>query len=116
MGHNKPPVFTLLTELAAWSMDRTAAFPKSHRFTFGERIDNLTLDCIELCLEAIYLPPSAKKSPLLRLNIQLEKLRVFWRMVSEKKWISLNQVTFVISKIDEIGRMTGGWIKTLSPK
>ena len=116
MGHDKPPVFTLLAELAAWSMDRTAAFPKSHRFTFGERIDNLTLDCIELCLEAIYLPPSAKKSPLLRLNIQLEKLRVFWRMVSEKKWISLNQLAFVISKIDEIGRMTGGWIKTLSSK
>ena len=70
----------------------------------------------ELCLEAIYLPPSAKKSPLLRLNIQLEKLRIFWRMVSEKRWISLNQLAFVISKIDEIGRMTGGWIKTLSSK
>ena len=103
-------------QLAGEIADGNPSGTVCHRFTFGERIDNLALDCLELCLEAIYLPPSAKKAPLLRLNIQLEKLRIFWRMVSEKKWISLNQLAFVISKIDEIGRMTGEWIKTLSSK
>ena len=97
-------------------MDRTASFPKSHRFTFGERMDNLALDCIELCLEAIYQPAAGKRAPLKRLNLQLEKLRIFWRMVSDKKWISLNQLAFVVTKIDEIGRMVGGWLKTLAPK
>ena len=116
MSQERPPVFTLLTELAAWSLDRTAGFPKSHRFTFGERMDNLALDCIELCLEAIYLPPAGKRAPLQRLNLQLDKLRVFWRIVCDKKWISLQQLAFVITKIDEIGRMVGGWIKSLPAK
>jgi hypothetical protein len=94
-------------------MDRTAAFPKSHRFTFGERMDNLVLDGIELCLEAIYATPAGKRAPLQKLNLRLEKLRVFWRIVCDKKWISLQQLAFVITKIDEIGRMVGGWIKSL---
>jgi hypothetical protein len=116
MNQEKPPVFTLLTELAGWCLDRTASFPKSHRFTFGQRIDNLALDCIELCLEAIYLPPGRKHEPLQRLNLQLEKLRIFWRMVCDKKWISLQQLAFVIAKIDEIGRMVGGWLKSLGSR
>ena len=97
-------------------MDRTASFPKSHRFTFGERMDNLALDCIELCLEAIYLPSKRKREPPQRLNLQLEKLRIFWRMACDRKWISLQQLAFVIGKIDEIGRMVGGWIKSLPSK
>ena len=116
ISQEKPPVFTLLTELAAWSLDRTVAFPKSHRFTFGERMDNLALDCLELCLEAIYQPPAGKRAPLRRLNLQLEKLRLFWRMVCDKKWISLQQLAFVITEIDEIGRMVGGWLKSLPAK
>ena len=94
-------------------MDRTASFPKCHRFTFGERMDNMALDCLELCIEAIYQPADGKRTPLRKLNLNLEKLRIFWRIVSDKKWISLNQLAFVIAKIDEIGRMVGGWIKTL---
>jgi hypothetical protein len=116
ISQDKPPVFTLLTELTAWSLDRTVAFPKSHRFTFGERMDNLALDCLELCLEAIYQPPAGKGAPLRRLNLQLEKLRIFWRMVCDKKRISLQQLAFVIAKLDEIGRMVGGWIKSLPAK
>ena len=76
-------------------------------------MDNLVLDSIELCLEAIYQPPKGKRAPLQRLNFQLEKLRIFWRMVCDRKWISLQQLAFVINKIDEIGRMVGGWMKSL---
>jgi hypothetical protein len=54
--------------------------------------------------------------PQRRLNLQIEKLRIFWRMVCDKKWISLQQLAFVIAKIDETGRMVGGWIKSLPTK
>ena len=51
--------------------------------------------------------------PLLRLNLLLEKLRVFWRITHQREWLSQQQVFFVIRKVDEIGRMVGAWIKTL---
>lgn len=109
----KPPVFTLLSELLSWSLDRTADFPKSHRFTIGQRIDNFTLDALERCLEAIYAPAAGKRVPLMQLNLLLEKLRVFWRLAHQRQWLSQQQLFFVIRKVDEIGRMVGAWMKTL---
>ena len=91
----KPPVYTLISELLSWSLDRTADFPKSHRFTIGQRIDNFTLDALERCLEAIYSPPVEKRDHLMRLNLLLEKLRVFWRLAHQREWLSQQQLFFV---------------------
>lgn len=109
----RPPVYALLVDLTGWTLDRTATLPKSHRFTFGERVDRLTLDCLELVIEAIYASPANKTAPLRRANLNLEKLRVFWRLIQERRWISAQQLLFVAQKLDEIGRMIGGWLKSL---
>ena len=109
----RPPVYALLVDLTGWTLDRTATLPKSHRFTFGERVDRLTLDCLELVIEAIYASPDKKAAPLRRANLNLEKLRVFWRLIHERRWISAQQLLFVAQKLDEIGRMIGGWLKSL---
>jgi len=29
-----------------WTLDKTADFPKRQRFTFGQRVDNLSLDSL----------------------------------------------------------------------
>jgi hypothetical protein len=113
---NRPPVYALLVDLTGWTLDRTAGLPRSHRFTFGERVDRLTLDCLEDAIEAIYAPPPAKVAPLRRLNLTLEKLRVFWRLIAERGWISQQQLRFVTGQLDEIGRMIGGWLKSLETR
>ena len=94
----RPPVYALLVDLTGWTLDRTATLPKSHRFTFGERVDRLTLDCLELVIEAIYASPDKKVAPLRRANLNLEKLRVFWRLIHERRWISAQQLLFVAQK------------------
>jgi hypothetical protein len=43
----------------------------------------------------------------------LDELRVLWRIIHERQFISQQQLLFAITKIDEIGRMTGGWLKSL---
>ena len=113
---NRPPVYALLVDLVGWTLDRTASLPKSHRFTFGQRVDNLTLDCLELALEAIYASGQTKRDPLRRLNLSLEKLRVFWRLIHARGWISAQQLLFISGKLDEIGRMIGGWLKQVEGK
>lgn len=110
---NRPPVYTVLVDLTGWTLDRTASLPKSQRFTFGERVDRLTLDCLELTLEAIYASPDKKAASLRRVNLNLEKLRVFWRLICDRRWISQQQLFFVSQKLDEVGRMIGGWLKSL---
>jgi hypothetical protein len=112
----RPPVFTLLCELLDWTLERTATVPKCHRFTIGQRLDGFTLDALERCVEAIFAPPQAKRVPLAALNLLLEKLRIFWRITCGRGWISRQQMLFVAGKIDEIGRMTGGWLASLEKR
>jgi hypothetical protein len=113
---NRPPVYTAIVDLVDWSLERTAGLPRSHRFTFGERVDRLTLDCLELVIAAVYATGTGKGPPLRRLNLTLEKLRVFWRLICDRRWISQRQLLFVSTKLDEIGRMTGGWLKQIESK
>jgi hypothetical protein len=111
---DKPPIYTALTELTGWTLNRTASIPKSHRFTFGQRLDNLTLHALMLAVRALYAQRPEKPPLLGELNLPLEQLRVLWRLVHDQRWISQQQLLFVNERIDEIGRMTGGWLKKLA--
>ena len=110
---NTACVSRALVELTGWSLDRTASLPKSHRFTFGQRLDNLTLDALLPAVQAIYSARADKPPVLTRLNLRLEQLRVLWRLVHDRHWISQQQLLFGNGRIDEIGRMTGGWLNQL---
>lgn len=110
---DKPPIYTHLTELVGWTLQRTASIPKSQRFTFGQRLDNITLDTLLLAVRAIYGDRAQKRVCLAELNLRLEELRVLWRLVHDQRWISQQQLLFVNDQIDEIGKMTGGWLRQL---
>jgi len=102
-----------LTELTGWTLDRSASLPKSHRFTFGQRLDNLTLDALLLVTRAVFAARPEKPALLRELNLLLEQLRVLWRLVHDRRWISQQQLLFVGQRLDEIGRMAGGWLRQL---
>jgi len=112
----RPPIQTLTVELVQWTLHRTSSIPKAQRFTFGQRLDGLTLDALESIVRALFSSPSEKLVLLGELNIRLELLRTLWRLVHDQRWISSQQLLFVIGRIDEIGRMNGGWIRQLSQK
>jgi hypothetical protein len=109
-----PPIYTVLCEIVGWSLDRTADFPKSQRFTFGQRLDNLILDALQLAVKAIRTRQRSQKvASLHELDLVLEQLRVLWRLVNERGWISRQQLVFAQDKLDETGRMVGGWLGQL---
>lgn len=105
----RPPIYTVWEEVCGWTFDRTAGIPKSQRFTFGQRIDSITLDILQLIVRAIHTQD--KKAYLDEINLKLEDLRVLWRLVQKRFWISLAQLDFIQGKLDEAGRMVGGWLK-----
>ncbi len=105
----RPPIYTVWEEFCGWTFDRTSGIPKAQRFTFGQRIDSITLDVLLLVIRAIHT--GEKNHLLVEINLKLEELRVMWRIVQKRGWISLRQLDFVQAKIDEAGRMIGGWIK-----
>jgi len=67
-----------------------------------------------LVTRAIYSPRPLKAGHLRELNLLLEQLRVLWRLVEQRHWISQQQLLFANGRLDEIGRMTGGWLHSLA--
>jgi len=111
-----PPIYTVAVELVGWTLDRTSALPKSQRFTFGQRLDNLTLDALLLIVRARFAQRASKPELLRDLNLLLEQLRVLWRLTHQRRWISQQQLVFANAQLDEIGRMCGGWLQSVAPK
>jgi hypothetical protein len=88
-------------------------FPRSFKFSLAERLQNLISDCLELLIEAYYTSPREKKPILKKVNIKLEQCRFYLRLGLELGIYSTKTYAPLIHKVDEIGRMTGGWIKSL---
>ena len=83
------PLFRKLYGLLDWILDKSETFPNSVRFSFASRMANVSLDVLENLIEAIY---TRKRGPILgAINLQIEKLRVFFRLSFERKYLSAAQ-------------------------
>ena len=112
MPASRPPLLTLLQEVLGWTLDRTADLPKSQRFTFGQRLDGLTLEALLLVQRAAVTGDRSQKAKhLAEVSVVLEQLNLLWELVQHRRWISQQQLVFVAGKLGEAGRMTGGWLK-----
>ncbi|MEI8109303.1 MAG: four helix bundle protein [Verrucomicrobiota bacterium] len=108
MIQNPPPIVTLTEELLSWSLDRSADLPKSHRHSFGHRLDSLSISLLERTIIARF-DPLSRTQQLQSLNLEIEILRSLWRILHSRTLIATRQLFFVTSKLDEIGRMANAW-------
>jgi hypothetical protein len=104
-----PPVFHRFYLLSGWLMERVESFPKNARFTFGQRITDLTLQIIEKIVRAAYGRRRAEH--LEAVNTSLEVLRVMLRLCKDRRYICKKQYEYAIGELLEIGKMVGGWLK-----
>jgi hypothetical protein len=87
--------------------------PRNFKFTFSDRVINLLADLLERIIEAYYAPRQERKVLLQKVNIKIEIIRHFFRLGFEWGLYSSTQLKEFSTRLDEIGRMTGGWIKSL---
>ena len=104
-----PPLFVLWYDFSKWLLNKTEKFPKKVRFTFSNRIDNLALDIVGGIIEARY--SKKKKDVLRRIDLSMEKLRVLLRMCHDLEYLDHKGYEFASKKINEAGKMVGGWRK-----
>lgn len=91
-------------------------FPKVERFGLGQKIDSVFLNLLELTYATSYLPPEQKIIGLEKVIPRLDILKFFIQLAWENKCIHTNKYTELSQKLDEIGRMLGGWRKGLLQK
>ena len=94
---------------ALWLVKKVERFPKSYRFSMGDRIVARSLDLQEALLEAAY--SRIKQQPLERASHHINALRYLLRMAKDLGLIGAEPYGFASESLEEIGRMTGGWRK-----
>ena len=98
-----------LYDLMLWYSGKFAKYPKKYKYNIGDRIFSLLLDILEKIIEAKY---GRSKTHFLKVvNLDLEKLRFLVRLSKDTDCITVKEYEYASKEIDEIGKMTGGWIK-----
>lgn len=107
------PIVIKAYDLLKFAIPALNRLPKNQKFVFGDRLQNHLGDLLETLLETVYSPAEAKKPLLTAVNLRLEKLRFLFRLGFDLGYFSAGQYREFIGRADEIGRMTGGWLRAL---
>ena len=87
-------------------------FPKSQQYLLGRRIEETALDVLMGLVEAN--TSRSKRKSLSAVDRALEKLRFLVRLSFDLRFISRKKYGDLAERVDEIGRMLGGWIKSVT--
>lgn len=87
--------------------------PKKDKYTLGEKTQKTTLDLMELLIEASYVEKTRKTSALDNAAVKLDLLKTLVRLAQDLKALPTNKYLLLEEKLQEVGRMLGGWIKSL---
>lgn len=93
---------------------------KAHRYTLGRKIDSIFIEIIEALSFAGFLQKE-EKLPYIRLAIRkLDVLKILLMVLWETGSLDGGKYISLSLKLEEIGRMAGGWhgqvLKQNSPK
>jgi hypothetical protein len=87
------------------------------RYTLGSRIDEVFLSLLELIFRACFVPDKFEKLSLVGQSIgKADLLKFFFQLGWEQKTIDHKTYGRLILSLDEVGRMLGGWKKSLGEK
>jgi hypothetical protein len=82
---------------------------KTHRHSLGQRVDSLFVEIIEALVTAVFLVRE-EKLPFVRIAIRkLDTLKILLMILWETKSLDTKKYIALSGKINEIGKMLGGW-------
>ena len=86
-------------------------FPKHERYTLGEKIERTILESIEYLILANQVSKYEKEKTLMKANSKIELLKILFRISLNCEILEARVYLETESKLQEIGKMTQGWIK-----
>lgn len=96
-------------ELILWMFPLVNSFPQKQRFVLGQQLQNNLIKILENTIQA-----NQERNKLLilkQISVDLDKFRYLFRLAKDLKFMSIRQYQFGAGKINEIGKMLGGWMK-----
>lgn len=105
------PIFSKTSDFIFWLLEHTEKFPKSERFRLARRLEDSAFQFYELLIEATRA--KQKRRVLLQADLELEKLRLYLRLAHARKRTNHGQYRYAAERVTEIGRLLGGWLKSI---
>ncbi|MEI8103389.1 MAG: four helix bundle protein [Candidatus Moraniibacteriota bacterium] len=113
---NLPAIITREKEAYSFWVKLHKDFPRVERLGVGYKIEQTFLSVLEYTFIAAYQPPDQKIIVLCRTISKLDILKFFLQIAWESKLIHTEHYADLSEKLEEIGRMIGGWKKGLESK
>lgn len=103
-----------MEDLTLWVLQRVTKFPRDHKFTVGDRLTETCLDTTALLVEASFV--RSKLDLLASASRGLTRARVLVRLAQRLGLLSADQRAYFAGQTDELGRMLGGWTRSLQSR
>ena len=102
-------LFERWMDTTKWLLILTARFPKRLRQSLTTRLESVALEILEGVTAAAYRRD--RTETLAGINDALNRLRVLVRLSHELRLLSDGQYGEAAQRMDEAGRLLGGWMK-----
>ena len=110
-AQTQSPIFAKSHDLLVWLLQHTAKFPKSERFRMAKRVEDSAFAFYDLIARATKVRD--KRRALLEADLELDRLRLNVRLCVELKLLTPAQYEHASGILVEMGKLLGGWIKTV---
>jgi uncharacterized membrane protein len=107
------PIFSKTYDLILWLLNHTEKFPKSERFRLARRLEDAAFDFYDLLVSAAR-SSRRKAATLLDADLALDRLRFYVRLSHARGLFSDKQYEYAAARMVEIGKLLGGWLKSIS--
>ena len=106
------PIFSKTYDFVAWLIPLTIKFPRQQRFVMAAALQREALRFQELLIEAVH--QAQPRASLVAADAELDKLRTHLRLCRDLALISPGQYEHAARMLVEVGRLLGGWQKSLA--
>jgi hypothetical protein len=104
-----PVIVQKAYEFSLWMIQKVENFPRSYRFSVGDKLVQGVLDMLLRLVDAAY--SRDKASILTEVNRLLNRMRFLLRLAKDLKLLTVDSYGHAAERVEEIGRMAGGWRK-----
>lgn len=101
-------------DMIGYAYPALAQFPKSEKFSLVVDIKRILDQMLELTIEA--QKKYYKKTTLQELDVCVAKLKAYLRLSFNLKYLPMHKYEIWAGMVVEIGKMLGGWLKTVNQK
>lgn len=103
-------VFQKTYDFLLWVKPTVQRFAKVHKYSLGVELERETIQLLRQIIQA-NMCRADKHQRIADCIIRYETIKIYIRLSKDFKLLSVKQYEYSATKLNEIGRLLGGWYK-----